>query len=226
MNNDLGIVIVAGGSSTRYGAKPKLLESFSGYPLFIHSLLNFRNSCPDEQIVIVCHKTLLQEFKDLTIKFIPNSNFSFTTGGKERYNSVINGLHIFDNHIKYVAIHDAARPLAKQELLINCLKSCQDKGSGVAAKKINDTIKLTTDDGNVLKTIDRTHLWAIETPQVFRLDNLLTAYRKIINDSINVTDDAGAMEYAGFPVYLVENQNVNIKVTYQADKKFIEVLLG
>ena len=255
MNNKLGIVIVAGGTSKRFFGKNKLLEYIpnhilndppditqygidSGqlhrqaktamppvYPVFICSLLNFRNACSDHQIVLVCHPELVKEYKKLSNKFIPGNNFIYTIGGTERHNSVINGLNALPDSVKYVAIHDAARPLANKKILNKCLDSCLKKGSGVAAKKINDTIKLATNDGKIIKSIDRTNLWAVETPQIFNIDDLKSAYQKLLQGNMAVTDDAGVMEYAGFSVYLVENHDINTKITYQSDIDYIRTLV-
>ena len=201
------------------------LAYITAYPVFIYSLLNFRDSCPDSQIVLVCHSDLIDEFKRLTNKFIPDNQFVYTTGGAERYNSVINGLNALPKNVKFVAVHDAARPLANKKLLYKCLESCKNRGSGVAAKKINDTVKRTANDGKVLENIDRTNLRAVETPQIFKIDELKSAYRKLLRDKANVTDDAGAMEYADFPVYLVENPDINTKITHQSDIEYIKTLI-
>ncbi len=255
MNKELGIIIVAGGTGTRFGGGNKLLEYIPSsiclskphtpiappespkpppkqkikmppaYPVFIYSLLNFRNSCPDTQIVLVCHSDLIEKFKKLADKFIPENQFIYTIGGAERYNSVINGMNALPKSVKYVAIHDAARPLADKKLLYKCLEMCKQKGSGVAAKKINDTVKRTINENIVLESLDRTNLWTVETPQVFKIDELKSAYRTLLQDSASVTDDAGAMEYADFPVYLVENPDINTKITHQSDIEYIKTLI-
>jgi 2-C-methyl-D-erythritol 4-phosphate cytidylyltransferase len=255
MNKEFGIIIVAGGTGTRFGGRNKLLEYIPAqiclskprssiaspesakpsrkqktkmppaYPVFIYSLLNFRGSCPDTQIILVCHSDLIEEFKKLTNEFIPGNQFIYTTGGAERYNSVINGLNALPGNVKYVAVHDAARPLAGKKLLIKCLESCKNRGSGVAAKKINDTVKRTINDGKVLETLDRTNLWAVETPQIFKIDELKAVYSKLLQSNASVTDDAGAMEKAGYSVYLVENPDINTKITHQSDIEYIRTLV-
>jgi 2-C-methyl-D-erythritol 4-phosphate cytidylyltransferase len=225
INKELGIIIVAGGTSARFKGKNKLLEYLLEYPVFIYSLLSFRNTCPDNQIVLVCHSDLIEEFKRLANKFIPNNRFVYTTGGTERYNSVIKGLNTLPKNIKYVAIHDAARPLANKKLLYECLDSCMCRGNGVAAKKINDTVKRTANDEKVIESVDRTNLWAVETPQVFKIDELKSAYKELLQSNAFVTDDAGAMENAGFPVYLVESPNINIKITHQSDIEYVKTLI-
>jgi 2-C-methyl-D-erythritol 4-phosphate cytidylyltransferase len=220
----LGIIIVAGGSSSRYGKKNKLLETIDKIPVFAHSLINFRNCCPDNQIILVCNENYLPTYKNITDTLIPDNKFIFTQGGATRSDSVINGLNMLSEEIKYVAIHDAARPLATAALLKKCLFLCISNGSGVAAKRITDTLKTANDKGKVLKTINRSSSWAIETPQVFRLDDIKAAYRYIKEKSITVTDDAGTMEYFGKDVFLVENQDYNFKITYPMDLPIAEFI--
>lgn len=224
MENLLGIIIVAGGSSSRYGEKNKLLEPIDKIPVFAHSMINFRNCCPDNQIVLVCSETYLSAYTNIINMLIPDNKFILTQGGAVRSDSVINGLNMLPKRIKYAAIHDAARPLATAPLLKKCLSSCISNGSGVAAKRITDTLKTADDRGKVLKTIDRSKTWAIETPQIFRFDDIKAAYEYVKEKGIIVTDDAGAMETFGKDVFLVENQDYNFKITYPMDLPIAEFI--
>lgn len=218
MKNDFGIIIVAGGSGSRYGEKNKLLEEIGGIPIIAHSPLNFRNLCPEEQIVVVCNPSCLEDYKYLIAKHVPNNSFSFITGGETRSDSVRNGLHFLKKfNIKYAAIHDAARPLATQELMLKCLAEYIRKGSSIAAKKVTDTIKSVDSSMKIVSTIDRTKLWAMETPQVFAFEDILRAYDFVNANNLIVTDDAAAMEAMGKEVYLVENAEYNNKITYHWD---------
>lgn len=224
MEKLLGIIIVAGGGSSRYGEKNKLLENIDSIPVFAHSLINFRNCCPDNHIILVCSENYLPAYKNMINMLIPDNKFIFTQGGVTRSDSVINGLNMLPKKIKYVAIHDAARPLATAPLLKKCLSSCISNGSGVAAKRITDTLKTSDNGGKVLKTIDRNNTWAIETPQMFRFTDIKAAYRYVKEKGIIVTDDAGAMEHFGKDVFLVENQDYNFKITYPVDLPVAEFI--
>ena len=218
MYNNLGIIFLAAGSSSRYGEKNKLLEKYKGIPVFIHSIKNLSKLCNPENVVIVCSQENIEIFSSLLKIHISNCTFNFTVGGKERYNSVFNGLnHLKNNNIKFIAIHDTARPLVNEYIFTRCYDSCLINGSGIAAKKINDTIKRTTKNKQIIETIDRNNLWSIETPQTFIFDKIYAAYNIIIKDNAIVTDDAGAMEYIGKKVYLVENPYPNKKITYETD---------
>lgn len=226
MYSNLGIIIVAAGSSSRFGKTNKLLTKVHDIPIFLYSLLNFRSFVPDDKIVLVCNPQLIAKFKQITKKYIPNNSFIFTEGGSERFHSVIYGLNALPSKTKFIAVHDAARPLADSDLLKKCLISCKLNGSGVAAKKITNTIKLADKNNKVIKTVDRTNLWTIETPQVFLFQELVTAYKKILKNNVIVTDDAGAIEHLGKPVFLIENHKINIKVTYPEDLTIIRNMIS
>jgi len=194
-------------------------------PVFLHSITRLRGVCPDNHIVFVGSDEFLSKYQSLTDKIIPGNQILFTRGGETRSDSVINGLSAISKDIEFVAIHDAARPLVTIELLKKCIEACSIHGSGVAANRISDTVKQTDSECFVTKTIDRTNLWAIQTPQVFRLKDIKLAYDKIKKDEISVTDDASAMEHLGYKVYLVENPEPNLKITYSNDLKLAESLL-
>jgi 2-C-methyl-D-erythritol 4-phosphate cytidylyltransferase len=217
MFSNLGLIFLAAGKSSRYGEKNKLLELYEGLPLFIHSIKKLSTLCKNDNIFIVCTPENINKFSHILNKNIPDNNFNFIGGGKERYNSVYNGLMELKDKVEYVAIHDTARPMATSKLLKNCYTICKKNGSAIAAKRINDTIKRTGENNKVQATIDRTNLWAIETPQVFRFNEIFDAYTRVIIDEKFITDDSSAMEYAGYTVYLMENTEPNKKVTYKTD---------
>ncbi|HJO92772.1 MAG TPA: 2-C-methyl-D-erythritol 4-phosphate cytidylyltransferase [Victivallales bacterium] len=226
MFQDLGVVIVAGGCSSRFSGKNKLLEKINGIPLFLYSINNFIDVCNSENIILVCSKDYFESYKKYFKKYHSDKSISFTLGGATRSESVFNGLKYLNNKVKYTAVHDAARPLVSNELIQKCYESCKKSGSGVAAKRVTDTVKLIDNSNRVLNTVDRTNLWTIETPQVFILSELVSAYKEIISNNIMVTDDAGAMEIYGKDVYIVENAKPNTKITYTSDLTYLKYLLN
>ncbi|MCF7790667.1 MAG: 2-C-methyl-D-erythritol 4-phosphate cytidylyltransferase [Victivallales bacterium] len=217
MYYDLGIIFLAAGRSTRYGEKDKLLENYKNLPLLVHSIQTLSPLCKRENIIVVCNKLNIAKFESILNKYIPDNGFTFISGGKERFNSVYKGLLALKDKVTYAAIHDTARPMVRQYILNECYRLCRKLGSGIAAKKINDTVKKAEQNGLVIETVDRRNLWSIETPQVFKLSDILLSYSKIIEDNIFITDDSSAMEYAGKKVYLVENPFPNGKITYKTD---------
>jgi 2-C-methyl-D-erythritol 4-phosphate cytidylyltransferase len=124
-----------------------------------------------------------------------------------------------------VAIHDSARPLVTPELIAATMDSARETGSGVAARKVGDTIKVVT-DGNVAEaTLDRSNLWAVETPQTFRTELIRRAYDAVAKAGQTVTDDAGAIEFIGEKARLVDWRKPNLKVTVPEDLAVAEKLL-
>ena len=123
---------------------------------------------------------------------------------------------------KWVVIHDGARPLVTEELIINGLKQAKETGAAVAAVPVTDTIKVATSNQFVQETPARHKLWAVQTPQVFRFDVISQAYRQTQSE---VTDDASVVEASGFRVKLYLGSYDNIKITTQNDLTLAEVLL-
>jgi 2-C-methyl-D-erythritol 4-phosphate cytidylyltransferase len=222
--NNLGIIIAAGGSGKRYGSGNKLFEMLDSKPLFVHTVLNFYGYCPDSNLVFVAPESELNKFRSIMAKYLPGNRIMFASGGNSRGRSVKNGLAVLGNNVEYVAVHDAARPLASAALLIKCLEIAVKHGGAVPAKPVTDTIKRTDGSGKIIGTIDRSALWRVETPQVFPLAGLKAAYSLAEKNGMEFTDDAGVMEHAGLPVHIVHNPDNNIKITYSEDIRLIEYI--
>ena len=223
---DLGLIIAAGGSSCRYGGSNKLLESLSGVPVFIHSLRRLALLCPDEAVILVAPAAHLPLFADLTAQYCSSLRFTGVAGGDTRGQSVFNGLAALPASARYVAIHDAARPFASTELLRRCLLAARQCGGALAAHPVTDTLKKAAADGTIAATVDRAGLWAAETPQVFSRPELQAAYEAAFVAGRDFTDDAGVMEFVGGKVALVDNPDPNPKITYPADLRLAETMMG
>ena len=217
-----GVIFAAGGSSTRFGGN-KLFAPLGGMPLFCHALKRFSEWLPPNHCVLVVPLAEMDNFSQIIAEQNLN-NIIIAEGGATRFHSVASGLRSLPKEISLVAVQDAARPLTSLALLQACLQSARECGSGVAAHRVVDTIKTASTDGMVIGTPDRQSLWAAETPQAFRREWLEAAYG--LNTSSQVpTDDAQAVQNAGFPVKLVENHEPNLKVTYPADLELAVFLL-
>ena len=137
----------------------------------------------------------------------------------------MNGLAECGDDVKIVAVHDGARPCVTPSLIEETIKSAKRTGSGVAAVKVTDTIK-EVDRGTVVsRTIDRTKLWAVQTPQTFRVDWLVKAYTSSEKKKAMVTDEASAVEAMGEAVHLVPCSRMNIKITGPEDLALAAILL-
>lgn len=213
---DLAILVMAGGSGSRYASdRNKLLEQCGGVPLFVNSLKVLASLVPPGNCLLVVPETLKAEFAAAVREFLPKSSISIVTGGASRSDSVRNGLAaLAENGSEFVAIHDAARPLVTAELLNGVLAGARRCGGAVPGKPVTDTLKKADASGRITATVDRTGLWRVETPQVFRRALLQDAYARFPG---SLTDDAGIMEQAGYPVEIVENPAENLKLTYPGD---------
>jgi 2-C-methyl-D-erythritol 4-phosphate cytidylyltransferase len=150
---------------------------------------------------------------------------AFADGGVERQNSVWNGTEKCPTGTEIVAVHDGARPLVTPALIEATIASARQHGTGIAATKIVDTIKEADDTRTILRTVDRTKLWAVQTPQTVRYELLRRAYTKILEQGIIVTDEAAAVERLGEPVRLVDTPFLNLKITTPSDLAMAEALL-
>jgi 2-C-methyl-D-erythritol 4-phosphate cytidylyltransferase len=146
-------------------------------------------------------------------------------GGKERQDSVVNALEALPADIENVFIHDCARPFVRPEQLVGLLKIVRKEKAVVLAHRVTDTIKQHADTGH-LKDLDRSRLWAMETPQVFSRDLITAAYARVVEKKHHITDDAAAVELLKKPVALVENRHANPKLTTPADLPWFEFLLA
>jgi len=215
-------IVLAAGRSTRMGGGPnKQFIELSGQPLIWYSLTAFEQCPAVTEIIIVSRPDYLTAARGLTTAF--KKITAVVEGGVERQNSVWNGLEKATGDI--VAVHDGARPLVTAALIEATIASARQHGTGIAATKVVDTIKEATPDKTVTRTVDRTKLWAVQTPQTIRTDLLRQAYRQVFSQGIIVTDEAASVELLGQPVHLVETPFLNLKVTTPADLATVEALL-
>ncbi|MBT3378074.1 MAG: 2-C-methyl-D-erythritol 4-phosphate cytidylyltransferase [Lentisphaerae bacterium] len=218
LETDVGVVVAAGGCSERFGsAENKLLVPLNGLPLVCHCIQTFLRIVPTEMVVLVVPETLSQRFEACLRDAGLNPGLRVIPGGTTRQNSVVNGLAALPSRATYAAVHDAARPYTDEDLIRRCIDSARTRGSGVAARRITDTVKVAGPDLRVCETRDRSLLWAAETPQVFERTVIAQAYARVAELGVRVTDESQAVETFGEPVYLVEHNGDNTKVTYATD---------
>lgn len=216
----VGAVIVAAGKSQRMGGVDKVLALLGGKPVLARVVDVFQKCNSIDQIVVVLNEQNLEPGEQLVAK--PGwSKVSVCLGGERRQDSVLAGLSQL-NSCGWVVIHDGARPLVTADLIEDGLAAAQETGAAVAAVPVTDTIKVAGDDRLVQETPPRQKLWAVQTPQVFRFDIIVEAYRQAKDE---VTDDATLVEQLGYRVKLYMGSYDNIKVTNINDLALAEVLL-
>ena len=214
----LSVIITAGGSSQRFG-KDKLLEKIKGKEVILHSIEAFLPLIPQEIIVSASEK--LEKIISPQLAHI--KNLKIVRGGNTRQASVFNALKVCSEP-NFVCIHDAARPLVKQENIKTCLEKALEKGAAITAVRATDTIKKADENGKITETPDRNTLWCVQTPQIFSYKTLLCAHERLYGKSFS--DDAGMLEFLGFPVYIVNGDYSNIKITTPKDILLAELLFN
>lgn len=220
-------VIVAAGKGTRMGSeRDKLLLEVAGFPVVVHTWRRFDAADCIDEIVLVIQDGRQEQFARLAEGYCPAKPFRLAVGGKERQDSVWNGLQSLSPETEIVAIQDAARPCVSAQLIQATVDAARESGAAVAAQPVVDTIKQSGDGRFVEKTLDRARLWAVQTPQCFRVPVIRQALEEVRRRGLVFTDDTAACELIGHPVELVPNPAPNPKVTVPADLPYLEVLLS
>jgi 2-C-methyl-D-erythritol 4-phosphate cytidylyltransferase len=147
-------------------------------------------------------------------------------GGSERHLSVWNGISQLPEECEIVVVHDAARPLVSSELISRTVAMARECGAVSLAAPIVETIKRGDGEQNVCGSVDRSGLWAMQTPQVFRFDWLRDAYKRIVDSGLSVTDEVSALQEAGHTVRLLQNTDWNIKITFPRDLELAEKMMN
>ncbi len=219
-------IIVAAGRGTRMGPNvDKLFLEVCGEPIIAHTWRAFETSPEIAEIVLVVRDGMQPDFQELAAACGFKKNFLFAVGGKERQNSVWNGLLSVGSAAEIVAIQDGARPCTSQKIISDCIEAARESGAAVAAQRITDTLYEADDQGRVTKHLDRSRIWSVQTPQVFRTEIIKRALAEVLNRGLAITDDTAACELIGQPVKLVESATPNPKATAPDDLPFIELVL-
>jgi 2-C-methyl-D-erythritol 4-phosphate cytidylyltransferase len=221
--SNVGVVLLAGGKGTRMkSAVPKQFLKILGKPVFLRSLDIFTTmGSVVTSIVIVLDESFREEYAYL----LKDDRISWADPGKERQDSVYNGISGVPDSCRIVAVHDSARPLVTQEEVLACLSDGLQHGAAVLGVPMKATVKESADGQFVLRTVPRSNLWEIHTPQVATKQLFLRGFDKVRTDNIEVTDDVSVVEALGEPVKLTLGQYTNIKLTTPDDLQVAEQIL-
>jgi 2-C-methyl-D-erythritol 4-phosphate cytidylyltransferase len=206
---NIAVIVVCAGEGKRLGKIEKPLLTFKGKPLFYHSVNVFIGIKNIKQIILVLKKNHFR----LAKKLIRNKKVSFVEGGKERKDSVYNGLCALEKDIDYVLIHDGARPFVKKELVLKIIDSLRKYPAVICGIKVRDTLKIVK-NGYVSYTLKRDDVYLIQTPQGFKKELILSAYRL---RNRKFYDDAQLLEIDKKRIKVVEGDIFNFKITYPQD---------
>jgi len=214
---NVGLVIVCAGKGKRLG-QDKATIKLKGKPLFYRTYALFKNIKQVKQIVIVLRK----EHFAKAGKIINDKRVKFCEGGRERKDSVLNGILALDKSINYVLIHDGARPFTPRNVILNIIKELKKHPAVICGVRSKDTLK-SISNGAVVKTLNRNNIFLVQTPQGFKKDTIVKAYTNL--KRAKIFDDAGALELMGAKVKIVEGSYSNIKITYSEDVLMAKAML-
>ena len=217
-------VIVAAGSGIRMGADKLFLE-VAGLPVVGHTWRRFDAHPEIDEVVVVIRESAHAEFEALGKQLALSKPHCFVEGGMERQHSVNNGLSAVNSNCEWVAIQDGARPCTTNEAITATLAAARKGGAAVVASKVTDTLKDSGGTGHIIRNVERTHLWAVQTPQVFALKIIRNAMLAVSAQDAAITDDTAACELIDQAVALVDGDAPNPKVTTAADLPLVELLL-
>ncbi len=218
----LSAIIVAGGSSQRMGFD-KVLAPLAGQPVIAHSLAAFAQTPSVTQIVLVGRAETVAELRRMAQGHEKVS--AVIPGGTRRQDSVRVGLAQLDPKTEFVAVHDAARPLVRSELIERLFALARAHGGAVSAAPVIDTLKRANRERIVIGGVDRADLFAVQTPQIFQRALLEKAYAALLTEDLEVTDEISAVERVNGKVILLPNDEPNFKITYPADLALAGFLL-
>lgn len=224
-------ILLGAGNSTRMGntIEDKIVTSILNKPVFAYSIEAFINTKLIETVVIVYKDSNQKKIIEKWVFdncCVSNLKILWCQGGIKRQDSVLFGLKILPTNIKNVFIHDMARPLVQSSIIKKLYSMLLSKDSATLAHKIVDTVKqIIPGNAQKLNSIDRTTLWAMETPQAFSYPIVLESLTKINSLGIEITDDISAVDKCGYSVEIVENTTPNPKITFKSDLDYVKFLL-
>ena len=213
-----GVIIVAAGSGSRMnmGINKQFIK-LKDKEIIVYTLEKFYKHKNIDEIVVVVKEEEAEFFKNEIIDKYNFENIKIAYGGKERQNSVYNGLKMLDDKCDIVLVHDGARPFISENLIDNCIEEAKNHNAVVVGVPVKDTIKVINEDNDIVETPERSKLWAVQTPQTFNYDILVKSYEDAFENEFYGTDDAMLVERIGYKVKMIEGSYNNIKITTQED---------
>lgn len=221
-----GVVIVAAGTGSRM--KKDINKQFiklKNKEIVAHTIEKFYNSENIDDIVVVIREDEEEYFNKNIKEKYGFTNIKVAHGGNERQDSVFNGIKMLKKECDVVLIHDGARPFVTDDIIKRSINKANEHNAIVVGVKVKDTIKVVSDNGNIVDTPNRSYLWAVQTPQVFKYYIITKAYEDAYNNNYYGTDDAMLVERIGYNVKMIEGSYNNIKITTQEDLEFGEQIL-
>lgn len=218
------VVIPAAGQGKRMNAgKNKLFVELAGKPIIVYTLQVFESDPACKGIILSINPDEEDLFLSIITQYRLTKIKKLIPGGNERQQSVYNGIKYADEHT-IVLVHDGARPFIGHGLIKELSVAASRHGGAILAVPVKDTIKKAKDKA-VIETVERSSLWAVQTPQAFRVPTLIKAHEMAENEQFLGTDDASLLERMGESVIIIEGNYDNIKITTPEDLYFAEAIL-
>lgn len=216
-------IIVAGGSGKRMGTiTPKQFLLLAGKPVLMHTIEAFYNFDPEIEIIVVLPESQIEKWRGMCQQYLFNIKHQTTQGGATRFESVKNGLALITED-GIVGVHDGVRPLVQTATLNRCYIEAGAYGTAVPVSDSKESVRIVDANGHS-HAVDRSSIRMVQTPQVFKVKILKTAYLQPFQSSF--TDDASVVEAAGYKIHLSIGNRENIKITTPDDMVYAEALLA
>lgn len=219
-----GVVIAAAGHGTRFG-QPKQLLELAGKPMLAWSIETFAGMAELEELVVVTEAEYIAQVERLVHCGAARLRTSVVRGGADRQESVRNGLGALSTACTAVMVHDGARPLVHADDIRRAMRIVREGSAAVLGVASVDTMKLVDADLRVTQTLDRTKVWAVQTPQLAAVADLQRAFADAERSGFRATDETSLLERVGVKVTVVAAQHENFKVTYPLDLERAETIL-
>lgn len=218
-------LVAAAGSSTRMGGINKLLQPLDGIPVLIRTLQALQAAQRVDEIIVATRECDLVEIADLCRTYGISKCKKVIRGGESRAHSVMLAALEASEGTELLAVQDGARPLVTPALIDTVIHAAERCGAAAPAVAVKDTIKEADSSGIVVRTLERSALRAVQTPQVFSADLLKGALQSALEQQIPITDDCSAVERLGKEVLLIEGEESNLKITTPGDLILAEAIL-
>ncbi|HUF70417.1 MAG TPA: 2-C-methyl-D-erythritol 4-phosphate cytidylyltransferase [Longimicrobiales bacterium] len=218
-----GVVVPAAGAGRRMGGVDKAFLELAGEPVLACTLRPFLDEPRVVAIVVALDPATARHPPHWLTQL--DERVTIVAGGAERGDSVRSALHALPDDLDIIAVHDAARPLLTSSLVSRVIDHAATGASVAAALLVTDTIHEAAPDGTILRTPDRTGLWAAQTPQAFPASVLRRAHHEAALAGIEATDDAALVTRFGATVHIIEGERTNLKLTVSTDVIIAEALI-
>ncbi len=226
---EVGAIVVAAGSGTRMGgARPKQYLDLGGRPVLSRTLEAFEKSILVQAVVVVippgdvayCWQEAIRPYGLSKVRQV-------VEGGKRRQDSVRSGLKALGSEYPIVVVHDGARPLVSPDLIDASVEAMRDARAVITAVPSRDTLKEVDHSGFVKSTLERERIWMVQTPQVFRFEDLMAAHQRAVEKGFTeAPDDSVLVERLGIEVKVIQGSSLNIKITTPEDLDLAGAILS